>query len=433
VFIGGTIADRGIRPRAVRVGRIAPAFDVLSAHACELLMRCLFLPRVAALLAGVLALPAQAAPFTPRDDAQVLERVPARAGNARARELQALRDALRREPRNADVAAALAARWIDDALAEGDPRYVGHAQAALAPWWNEPAPPASVRVQRAVILQYEHRFEPALADLAAVTDDEPWQAPAWAWQAAIHLVRADYAAARRACEGLAPYASTLSALACTATVDSLTGQATSAASLLSDTLDVGDGSREERVWALTRLAEIEERRGDFIAAERAFRDALAQNVPDVYLRAAYADFLLDRGRPAEVVALLDGQARADVLLLRLALAARAANDARSARWTDELAQRFDAARARGDRTHEKEEARFLLVLRNDATRALELAQSNYTLQREPSDARVLFEAALAARTREAKAAAQPALQWLDDNRVESAALRSLAERVKALP
>jgi hypothetical protein len=377
--------------------------------------------------------PAQAAPFTPRDDAQVLERVPARAGNARARELQALRDAVQRAPLDAEAAAALAARWIDDALAEGDPRFVGHAQAALAPWWDERAPPAAVRVQRAVILQYEHRFDAALADLAAVTQDEPWHAPAWAWQAAIHLVRADYPAARRACDGLTPYASTLSAVACTATVDSLTGNAAAAASLLGDALAFGDGSREERVWAATRLAEIEERRGDFAGAERAFREALAQDVTDVYLRAAYADFLLDRARPAEVLTLLEGRGRADVLLLRLALAARAANDVRANRWADELAARFDAARARGDRTHEKEEARFMLVLRGDATRALELARDNYHLQREPSDARVLLEAVLALRTREAKAQAQPVLHWLETNRVESVVLRALADRVRALP
>jgi hypothetical protein len=390
-----------------------------------------------ALLAAALcaaALAAQAAPFTPRDDAQVLERVPPRGNDARARELQALRATVQREPRNAEAAAALAARWIDDALAEGDPRYVGHAQAALAPWWNEPAPPSAVRVQRAVVRQYEHRFDEALADLAAVTDDEPWQAPAWAWQAAIHMVRADYAGARKACDGLAPYASPLTAAGCSAYVDSLQGGAASASSALGAALrEAGDASREERAWALTRLAEIEERRGDAAAAERAFGDALALGVADVYLLAAHADFLLDRGRAAEVLQRLADKGRADVLLLRLALAAKATNDARAAKWAGELQARFDAARARGDRTHEKEEARFVLALRGDAKRALELARSNYAVQREPSDARVLLEAALAARSPEARPAAQPVLQWLDANSIEAVALRALAERVKAMP
>jgi hypothetical protein len=380
------------------------------------------------------AAPAAAAPYTPSDDAQVLERVPARANNPRARELQSLRDALRREPRNPEAAAALAQRWIDDALAEGDPRYVGYAQAALAPWWAEPAPPPAVRVQRALVLQYDHRFDAALADLAAVTDEEPWNATAWAWQAAIRMVRADYAGARAACEGLAPYASALTAAGCHAYVDSLTGNAELASDALGATLaDAGDASREERVWALTRLAEIEERRGDAAAAERAFRDALALNVADVYLLAAYADFLLDQARPREVITLLAQRGRADVLLLRLALAGRAAQDPRAAKWADELQARFEAARARGDRTHEKEESRFVLALRGDAARALELALANHELQREPSDARALLEAALAARTPAAKAAVQPVLQWLEAHHVESVVLRRLAEQARGLP
>jgi hypothetical protein len=376
---------------------------------------------------------AHAAPFTPGDDKQVLERVPVRAGNARARELQALRAAVQREPRNADAAAALARHWIENALAEGDPRYVGYAQAALAPWWSEPAPPPAVRVQRAVVLQYGHQFTPALADLSAATSAEPENAQAWAWQAAIHMVRADYPAARRACDGLAPLTTLLTATACEAYVDSLTGSAAQAASELGDALGLAgeDTSAAERVWALTRLAEIEERRGEHAAAEMAFKEALALDIADVYLLSAYADFLLDRGRAGDVLTLLDGRGRADVLLLRLALAARAANDARAAKWADELAARFDAARARGDRTHEKEESRLVLALRGDAPRALALARANLEQeQREPADARVLLEAALAARSREAAA---PVLQWFEANKVESVVLRALADRIRALP
>jgi hypothetical protein len=380
-----------------------------------------------------LAPDAHAAPFTPTDDRQVLERVPVRAGNPRARELQALRAAVQREPRNADAAAQLARHWIEDALADGDPRYVGYAQAALAPWWRESTPPPPVRVQRAVVYQYGHQFNEALTDLSAVTTAEPDNAEAWAWQAAIHMVRADYAAARQACEGLSPLASLLTATACEAYVDSLTGRATPAASELGDALGLADKDTpaEERVWALTRLAEIEERRGELAASEAAFHEALKLNVADVYLLSAYADFLLDRGRAADVLALLKDRGRADVLLLRLALAAKAANDPRAAPWANELSARFDAARARGDRTHEKEESRFALALRNDAARALSLARSNLEQeQREPADMRVLLEAALAARSREAAA---PALQWLEANQVESVVLRSLAERVRALP
>jgi hypothetical protein len=368
------------------------------------------------------AAPSPAAPYKPGSDAQVLERVSARASDPRSRDIESLREAWQRDPRNADTAVRLARRWFDEALAQGDPRYVGHAQAALGPWWSEPAPPLAVRVQRAKLLQYGHRFDEALADLAA----------------AIRMVRADYAGARRDCQALAPLTTPLLAVACAAYADSMSGQIDAAARALETALAAAptDTPAADRLWALTRQAEIEERRGSDVAAEGAYRAALALGLPDVYLLAAYADFLLDRGRAAEALTLLTAPrggaqdaARTDVLLLRLALAARAVNDPRATAWTRELGARFDAARARGDTSHEKEESRFALALQGDAKRALALARSNFELQREAADARVLLEAALAARD---TAAAEPALKWLRDNNVQGIVLRRLEQKLGSL-
>ena len=387
------------------------------------------LPRTVAGVLAAWALATAAAPHLPASDATVVERVPARAADPRVRDLQALRAAWRANPRDVDLAVRLARRYVEEAAAEGDPRYVGYAQAALAPWWAEPAPPVAVRVQRAVLRQYGHQFSEALTDLDAAVLAEPANAEAWAWLAAIHLVRADYAQAARGCKGLAPLTTPLLAAGCRATIDSLTGSAGPAAITLAVALkSASDAGPEERLWALTRLAEIAERRGSIAVAERAFKDALALGVADVYLQAAYADFLLDNGRAGEVLTLLKDGTRADVLLLRLALAAKAANDPRADGWRRDLAARFDAARARGDRTHEKEEARFVLELQGDAPRALTLARSNYAVQREAADARILLEAAIAARQDEA---AKPVLDWLESNRVESVVLRSLSAKLGA--
>jgi Tfp pilus assembly protein PilF len=280
---------------------------------------------------------------------------------------------------------------------------------------------------RAVVLQYGHRFDAAVSDLDAVVAAEPDDAAAWAWLAAIHMVRADYDRARRACAELADRSVALVATACVAYVDSMTGRAAAAAASLREAL-ARDAEAEpaQRLWALTRLAEIEERRGDGAAAEAAFRAALALGRRDVYLLGAYADFLLDERRPAEVLALLKDGERADVLLLRLAIAAKAAADPRAAAWTRELQQRFEATRARGDTTHRKEEARFELELAARPERALALARDNFAEQREAADARLLLQAAVAASRRDA---AEPALQWLRRHRVESVRLQPLAERL----
>jgi tetratricopeptide (TPR) repeat protein len=390
----------------------------------------------ALLTLACLAGAAQAAPYKPTADAQVLERVSARASDPRSREIESLRAAWQRDPRDLDVAVRLARRWFDEALAQGDPRFVGHAQAALGPWWSEPAPPPAVRVQRARVLQYGHRFPEALADLEAVVRADPADAEAWATAAAIRMVQADYAGARRDCLTLAPLTTPLIGAACTAYAESMTGRIDESARAIDAALAAApaDTPAAERLWALTRLAEIEDRRGSDVGAEQAFRAALALGLPDVYLLAAYADFLLDRNRAADALTLLttprggmQDAARADVLLLRLALAAKAAGDGRAAAWTRELAARFDAARARGDTTHEKEESRFALVLQGDARRALALARRNFEVQREAADARALLDAAVAAGD---AAAAEPVLAWMRTHGVQGVVLRRLEKQVK---
>jgi Tfp pilus assembly protein PilF len=380
------------------------------------------------LLLAPLAGAAWSAPYLPTSDADLLETLSTRATDPRAREMRELRAALARTPLDPELAVRLARRYYEETAAEGDPRYIGYAQAVLAPWWKQPAPPPPVRVMRAVLLQFDHGFDAALADLRGATAQDPSLAEAWSWQAAIHLVRADYPAAREACQHMAELVTPLIGVACLASVDSVSGRAEAAASALHSALATHPGApADEQLWALTRLAETEERRGRHAEAEAAYQRALALKRSDGYLFAAYADFLLDRQRPAEVLTLLDGKGRADALLLRLVLAAKALNHPSLKPWQDELAARFDAARRRGDTTHEKEESRFALAILGDAKRALELARRNYAAQREPADARALLEAAIAARE---PAAADPALQWMARSRIESVALQSLATRLK---
>ena len=389
-------------------------------------------------LAGLALGAAHAAPFLPATDSQVLERLPARATDPQAKEMNALRLAWRQQPDDVDRAVRLAERYFDAVAAEGDPRYIGYAQAALAPWWNLPAPPTAVRVLRAKLHQFDHRFTEALADLDAALLADPALGDAWAWRAAIHMVRAEYPQARRSCEKLAALAPPLIGVACAAQVDATTGRAEAAATALRNALasapatapaSVPGADAAQRLWALTRLAEIEERRGAYPAAEAAFRQALALGRDDVYLLAAYADFLLDRKRPGEVLLLLKDRTRADVLLLRLALAAQAAGTFERNAWARSLGERFDAAALRGDTTHRKEASRYRLALRGQPEQALALARENFAEQLEPADARILLEAALAARQ---PAAAAPALAWMAASGIQSVALQALADQLKGL-
>ena len=140
----------------------------------------------------------------------------------------------------------------------------------------------------------------------------------------------------------------------------------------------------------------------------------------------FRSFLLDYGRAREVVTLLKDWTAADPLLLRLALAEQALGLPSAATRLTTLADRYAAAKLRGDNTHEQEESRFRLQMLKEPAAALELARSNWRVQREPRDARVLLEAALAMRD---AAAAQPVLDWMARTRIEDAYLRRLAARV----
>lgn len=386
------------------------------------------------LVVSCFAAAVQAAPYTPASDAVVVEQLPLRRSDPEAAELQRLRAAWRANPRDVNAAVALAQHYFERTAAEGDPRYVGYAQAALGPWWEQPAPPPAVRLLRAQLKQFGHDFAAAAADLQAVVQAEPGNAQAWAWLAAIGMVQARYDDVRQACMGFtsadAAGEATLARATCLASVDSLTGHAAPAAHAIREALArTPDASPPLKLWVLTRLAEIEERRGLYPAAEAAFKQALALGLQDNYLQCAYADFLLDRGRAPEVLALLKDQTRADTLLLRLALAAKATSDARAAAYARDLGARFDAARRRGDATHEKEEARFALGVLGDAPRALQLAAHNFQIQKEPADARALLDAALAARQPQA---AQPVLQWMSGAGVESVALQRLSQALRDL-
>jgi hypothetical protein len=173
---------------------------------------------------------------------------------------------------------------------------------------------------------------------------------------------------------------------------------------------------------LTSLAEMAARAGTASDAEVHFRAALSLDPADNYLLGAYADFLLDHQRFAEVVALLRDKTRGDPLLLRYALALQSQNSSELSVRVEQLRDRFVASRQRGDQLHLREQARFTLRLLNAPEESLKLAQENWRLQREPADVRVLLEAALGAHD---AAAVEGIREWLRSSHLEDIQLTRL--------
>ncbi len=386
------------------------------------------LPGWALLLA--FSVSAHAAPFTPSSDADIVERLPL-AGDPQARQLESLRKQLASRPDDRALRLDIGRRYFNLAMAQGDPRLVGYASAAIAPLASQATGQADYWQLRGQIQQYSHEFEPALTSLARASQIDPANAEPLAWRAAIFMVQARYAEASAECGRLAPLAEPLWGIGCRAYAQAAAGALRPAFDELSSSVQTALASKtppgaELLLWSYTRLAEMAIRLQRLDVAENYFRNALKLNVIDQFLLGAYADFLLSQQRSAEVLKLLSGWERSDILLLRLALAGRAAGDSRAADWASQLRDRFQAAAQRGDRLHEQEAARFELDIERNPARALALATTNYAVQKEPRDAEILMRSAVAANQARA---AQPALEWLRDSRHEDPALDKLAAQL----
>ncbi|KQW51667.1 MULTISPECIES: hypothetical protein [unclassified Roseateles] len=344
---------------------------------------------LALLLLAPLAVSAE--PFVPKDDADIVQRLPYRVdATERAR-----RAALARDPAQLPLAAATARAALQRARVHGDPRELGVAQAALSPWWRQADAPAEAVLLRARVLQARHEFDAARADLRALLARQDLavehRAQALLDAAALHQLQAELPAARALCEQLQALAP-LPAAACQAELASLTGQGRAAALTLAQ-LSPG---RSVAPWLALMRAELAERLGDETAAPTLYRTALAGE-DGVYTRAALADWLLARNRAAEALTLVERSpdAEADALLLRRVIALRQLGRDTSAPAAL-LRERLAAADRREPGKHAREQARFALDVEQQPREALRLAQLNWATQREPADALLLLRAALAA-------------------------------------
>ncbi|MDP3153407.1 MAG: tetratricopeptide repeat protein [Archangium sp.] len=335
----------------------------------------------------------QSGPFVPKSDDQVLEQVPKSTPRPTT-------------PLTVDEAAVRARQLIDEARKEGgDPRLLGRAQATLAPWWADASPPPQIRILRATLKQSFHDFEGALVDLEAQVAADPSDAQAWLTRATVLSVLARYPEAQASCEKLEGISNPVVVAVCRAQVMGVTGRAKEAMTLLESLTPAA----EERGWVLSVRGELAHWSGDDTRAEATLTQALTVDPNDTYSRLLLAQVLLDGGQPARAAKLFEGRAVNDGELLMQVLALSAAKSPDYETKRAELDERVAANRQRGETLHQREESRYALALEGDVNKALELAVKNWAVQKEPADARVLLEAAAAAKSPQA---AQPVVKWL---------------------
>ncbi len=358
---------------------------------------------------------AQAAPYRPASDAVVLATVPAGTRTATA------------GPRDLQSVVARASEDIESARASGDPRYLGYAQSALAPWWNLKDAPLPVILLRAQIHQHNHSFEAALADLDHAVVLDPRNPQARLTRAAIHQVQGNYAAAIADCRSLALLVEPLITADCMSRVSSHRGVARDAYRKLLAMRDRSDGMepRQHREVELT-LADISTRLGEIDTARRHYDQALAATDVDAYTLLTFADFLLEQREYRQVVELFERHPDYADLLLRAALASRATDAGNAGQLSQRLREQYAAHQRRGDFVASRDYARFLLDIEGKASAALDAALANWKSQREPADALIVVRAAIAARQ---PAAAAPVAAFVRGRGLEDVRLTPLLKQI----
>jgi tetratricopeptide (TPR) repeat protein len=372
--------------------------------------------------------PPYKAPYTPTADDAVLQDVPS-ASDPAVRQMRHLRSELDADAGSVMIAQQLAQAYIDYGRQIGDAHYAGYAEAVLAPWLLRASPPAAVSVEYATILQYRHQFAESRRELKRALDADPHNTQAWLTFATLDMVQGDYDTASRDCSQLAANGGYILDIACTGNLRSYIGQAQQSLQLLTQI----DAQAEAlpaafRSWLQGLLAESAERLGDWAQAEAHYRKALALTPEDNFLLVAYADFLLDRARPAEVLKLLANSSQSDTAFLRLALAKAALQSPDLPLYTWIMGARFAALTQRGSDYFGREQVRFALYLQHDPQTALDMAKRNWDVQRAPWDARVFLEAAEAARQ---PRAAAPVLAFLQKTKLQDPVIESVARRIEA--
>jgi tetratricopeptide (TPR) repeat protein len=381
----------------------------------------IFLLAAVSLSAACLAR-APAGPYVPSSDSTVLAELPAGTHHADV-------SARRLGQGRVDVAIPLAQFYIQQSRLSGDLRYLGYAQAVLAPWVKENSAIPDVLVLQATLQQSRHEFDASLATLDRALAARPDDPQALLIQATVLRVLGRLPESGAACERFSRVVEPRLGLLCVQSLRSLTGHLEPAYTALMQVSPQG-WLNAEKSWLYSELGEMAVRLGKDADAQRWFQQDLGLVPADFYVRAAYADLLLRQGRPGEALTLLQGYESFEPLLLRIAIAQRQLHDPRLEESRARLQAAFAAETQRGEAVHRREQARFLLEVEDQPALSLAAATLNWAVQREPDDVLVLVNAARAAGSPKA---ADPALEFvrtqgLRDVRVNAAAAVSVAAR-----
>jgi len=377
---------------------------------------------VVAVLAAVGAVPEilAAAPTRPTDPEYVVAELPGGASRARQRFASELEQS-RQDPRKA---AELAGELLEQARSTTQPQLFGRAESVLAPWVSKPQAPVALLVMQADILQQRHEFSGATQLLDSVIAREPRDRQAHLMRANNDIVTGQFERARPDCAWLIGAGDPWTGTVCLAQVLGSTGQRDQARALLGRlTMGAGKAEPATLAWALEVQADLDNRAGSLGSAEQLLRQALTLAPSSDPIRLALADVLGAEGQRGAAQSVLEiPRPSVGVILRRMELQQAEGRAAERQQALADVQERLTVSAQRGERTHMREEARLAQDLAVEPRRRVVLAQSNFAIQRETEDIRLLARAASTARDPEAL---KELKQWLEQTRYQDIVVEQL--------
>jgi tetratricopeptide (TPR) repeat protein len=352
--------------------------------------------------------------------------------------LRALDQAWRAQPKNLDASLAYARAVFTLGLTEGDLRWFGSAKAALTPWWQATDLPAEGYFLRGLVKQGFHEFDAGLQDIQQAIAKEPRRAEFWSWRFALHLLLADMTAARQDTEEMARLFDMQEAHVYRAVLLYRTGQAQPAVDLLNTAIRAAyfqDPSSQD--WLGFHLGEAHRVAGQSDKAIAVWDKQLKVNPKSHLLRLSLVELLNQQGkyRQAKTIALgnagkLGTSTITDALLMQALLASRGLKDPDEPQLAKQMADRLQSQALRKESLIERPKLIYLIAYGQDPAAGLALSIDNWQLQKEPPDAVLFIQAALAVNQ---PRAAEPVVQWSEQTGYTDPSLTRLVEQLKQHP
>jgi predicted Zn-dependent protease len=301
----------------------------------------------------------------------------------------------------------------------------------LAPWWLATDLPAEGLFLRGLVKQGFHDFDGGLKDIDSAIAKEPARPEFWSWRFALHLLQADMTAARQDCEEMARLFGPQEAGVYRAIVLYRTGQGQAAAEMLQTLVRAPDmQSASSQDWLGFHLGEALRVAGQPQQAIAVWDKQLKASPQSHLLRLSLAELLNQQGQSRQAKLIASTPEPSDALLMQALLASRGLQDGDQARLAALLDARFQSQALRQESLIERPRLIYLIGYGKDPAAGLALSVDNWKLQKEPPDAVLFAQAALAVNQ---PRAAEPVVSWAEKTGYTEPQLKQLIGQLKAHP